>query len=307
MYAYSKHVSSITISNDNQDDLNPQNSSSNDLANSTTNDFCLLSVERGPKFGDYGQFTLRPLSRYFDQAGNDPTKPGTYQIEHFFIGDYSNEVGVYRAPRQQPTDINSPDRTIPDFNHIREYEFAEISASINQNVFVTRPVYSYNIGARQLNTDFHNNDVLTVKKFIGQKYIKQVLQQGDPENNFLITLSKDKKDLNLSPTFSLYGQDRTIRKSDGLIKLLQAGFFQNACVTFTVPGLTTRTKGRFIGIDRAKGSSVEGNETIFDDKFCGQWFIIDVKHIFEGNEYKNIVTAVKVHRYQTSYQFNNTL
>jgi hypothetical protein len=309
MYAYNRHVSTTTITNNRTDDVNLQNSNSNDPANTTTNDFCLLTVERGPKFGDYGQFVLRPLSNYFKNAGGEPETPKDYQIEHFYIKDFSDQVGIYRAPRNLSTDINNPDRTIPDFNHIQAYEFAEISPNVNSHVYNTRPVYSYNIGARQLNTDFHNNDVLTSKDFVIKQYISKdnILQNDEPEKNFLITLPTNKKSLNLNPTFSLYGQDRTLRKADGLLKLLQAGLFLNACIVFTVPGVTTRIKGRFIGIDRAQGTSLEANDVTFDDKFCGQWFITDVKHIFEGNEYKNVITAIKVHRYQTPYQFNNTL
>ena len=307
MYAYNKHISSVTITNDRTDDINEKNSNSNDPANSTTNDFCLLTVERGPDFGNYGQFVLRPVSRYFEKAGGDPETPLEYQVEHFFIKDYSVNNGLYRSPRKSSNEIDGPDRIVPEFNSIISYEFAEISPNVNSHIFNTRPVYSYNIGARQLNTDFHNNDVLTTKTFFTEKYTSKnnILQNDDPEKNFLITLPSNKKELNLNPTFSLYGQDRTIRKADGLTKLLQAGLFLNACIVFSVPGLTSRIKGRFIGIDREPGSSYDSS--VYDDKFCGQWFVIDVKHVFEENEYKNVITAVKTHRYQTPYQFENTL
>jgi hypothetical protein len=75
--------------------------------------------------------------------------------------------------------------------------------------------------------------------------------------------------------------------------LLQTGLFQNSCIVFTVPGLSFRKPGRFIGIDKPNGSP---NNT-FSDKFYGQWFIIDVKHFFEKGAYYNTIIAVKIHRY----------
>jgi hypothetical protein len=292
MYAYKRHVSAIK---------------SKDV-----NDFCILSIERGPKFGDKGVFTLRPMSKYFSQAGKDPENPGEFQIEHFFIQDFNDNIeakgkkpktGKFRAPRKDSGKIVGKDKTLVDYSYIRSYEYVEVSPMINANTFVSRPVYSYDLSKREFNIEFKTNTVTDAKTFIGEQYVKQVLTKDGSPNNFQITIAENKKDKNINPIFSLYGQNKILREADGVQKLLQLGIFQNACIVFTVPGLTSRVTGRFIGIDRVQGSLNDA----FDDKFCGQWFIINIRHIFQGTQYLNEITAIKLHRYFTTIKFPKTL
>ena len=77
--------------------------------------------------------------------------------------------------------------------------------------------------------------------------------------------------------------------------MLYVGVFQNACINFRTLGLTNREPGRFIAIDRTEG--VESGS--FEDKFFGQWFIVNVKHVFETEIYYNDITAIKIHRFDT--------
>jgi hypothetical protein len=37
----------------------------------------------------------------------------------------------------------------------------------------------------------------------------------------------------------------------------------------------------------------------FQDKFYGQWFVINVRHVFESELYYNEITAVKLHRFDS--------
>jgi hypothetical protein len=147
--------------------------------------------------------------------------------------------------------------------------------------------------------EFANNSVLTAKKFMSEKYIKSLYkkEQNDLEKLFLISLNEDKQNKNIKPQFSLYGDDPIIRQHAGLQRLLYIGLFQNAAINFRTLGLTFREPGRFIGIDRTEG--VEEGE--FEDKFYGQWFVIDVKHIIETEIYYNEITAIKIHRFQTPF------
>ena len=57
-------------------------------------------------------------------------------------------------------------------------------------------------------------------------------------------------------------------------------------------GSTHRIAGTFIGIDNLTGS-----QSKWDDKVCGQWFVVNVKHIFYHNQYVTDLTAVKVNAY----------
>jgi hypothetical protein len=270
---------------------------------SSINDFSLLTIERGPTASDIGYFTLRPVSWYFSQAGNSKDSPGEYQIEHFFLQGYSSQSSntstgspAYKTLRAPVLDTNEK-RDIKTGRHnlITNYRFVDMSALVNSNIFRTRPVYSVDFANRKLNIEFEQNNIKKARQFISQQYINKVYRntQNTPEELFLITLEKAKNDLALTPTFSLYGEDSILRQSDGIKKLLYTGLFQNTCINFRAPGLTSRQVGRFVAIDRTEG--VES--TPFNDKFYGQWFIISIKHIFEGELYYNDITAVKLHRF----------
>jgi hypothetical protein len=114
-----------------------------------------------------------------------------------------------------------------------------------------------------------------------------------------LTLEESKKNKNIKPVYSLYGGDdenyKLARQADGIQKLLKTGVFQNACIHFRCLGSTNREPGRFIAIDRQEG--IEDNN--FNDKLYGQWFIINVRHIFEGGLYYNEIAAVKLHRFKS--------
>lgn len=98
------------------------------------------------------------------------------------------------------------------------------------------------------------------------------------------------------PTFNNEGDSTKpeIRAISGMYRLLHTGLFQNTCINFTVPGLTLRQAGKFIGIDRPEGSL----DNSFDDKLCGQWFVINVTHTITNGAYYNNITAVKIHRHK---------
>ena len=131
---------------------------------------------------------------------------------------------------------------------------------------------------------------------MSEKYIKNVYKDNEAnlEKLFLINLDKDRENKNVNPRFSLAGDNPVIRQKTGLHRLLYYGLFQNAAINFRTLGLSFREPGRFIAIDKTEG--VEDGD--FEDKFYGQWFVINVKHIFESEIYYNDITAIKIHRFQ---------
>jgi hypothetical protein len=266
---------------------------------SDSEDFCVLTINRGPKQFDFGEFTLRPIREYFNRAGNEIDNPGNLQIEHFFIQDDQKvKVGIKRSPNKQSA---TKDLSFTDYSLIRSYEYVEISPETNAREFTTRPVYSFDLNKRLFRVEFEDNDILAASKIMNKNYVQGVMtRQGSTANNLNITLDEHKKDRNLTPVFSLHGQAEDynpIRKAAGMVHLLKTGLFQNAYIIFNVPGLTSRQSGTFIAIDRISGSTVDNN--LFDDKFCGQWFVLSVKNVFQGTTFTNEIVACKIHRYQT--------
>jgi hypothetical protein len=290
MYVYEQHISNVKYND--------------------TNDVSILIKEKGPKASDTGYLTLRPLSYYFKKS-TDGGSPGEWQIEHFFLQSYADvyNTGVvntspptkmYKAPLD-PGSSSTVDVKSTKYNTITNYRFVDIASVINTGNFCSSPVYSFDFKNRVFNIEFQNNTVLKAREFITQKYIKSLYKkEGSGNELFLINIDQDKENKNLTPAFSLYGDisedDTLMRQLPGIQKLLYLGVFQNTCINFRTLGLSHREPGRFIAIDKTEG--VESGP--FEDKFFGQWFIINVKHIFETEMYYNDITAVKIHRYEDS-------
>jgi hypothetical protein len=266
----------------------------------TVNDFSILTKERGPKEGDLGYFALQPMSKYFEKAGKN--EPGEYQIERFIVqsiaGEDANKPGAKRAPVLAKQDLQR-DTKLGQYSQITSYRFVDISPFMNSTEFVNRPVYSFDFRERKYNVEFNNNSVVAARDFAVRKYTNNLpVFQTNSKQLFLITLDEDKKTKNMKPQYSLYGGNESTdfinRQSDGFQKLLKIGVFQNSCLFFRTQGSTNRVIGRFIVIE--KETSVQENS--FEDRFYGQWFIINVKHVIENGIYYNEIAAVKLHRFQ---------
>jgi hypothetical protein len=287
MYIYDKHTSEKTLDSGGADKVY---------------DFSLLIKERGPEATDIGRLTLKPVSTFFEKAGKDTEGPGEYQIEHFFLQAYGGNTDKtlsYRAPIIKGAS-DKIDFKSPKYGMITSYRFVDMSPTMNFEEFCTSPVYSFDFKNRIYRVEFQNNSVKTARKLIAEKYIKEVYtnSRGTSEDLFLTTLDKDKEEnRNIKPVFSLYGdqEDAGLRQTSGLQKLLYVGLFQNACIHFKTLGLSFREPGRFIGIDKTEG--VDSGD--FQDKFYGQWFVINVRHVFESELYYNEITAVKLHRFDS--------
>lgn len=293
MYIYNKHVSDARESSSS----GPQPPRGGRPFSNQVFDFSLLIKEKGPTEKDVGRLMLKPISSFFQKAGKTQFEPKEYQIEHFFIQSYGSDAPgkLYKAPKNDGTS-NTIDITSPAYSYIQNYRFVDIAAITNSQEFCNRPVYSFDFKNRTYNIEYENNKVTTARKFIADKYISELYSSGGGEDLFLINLEEEKRDLNFKPTFSNDGDNPDIRQSAGLQKLLKIGVFQNACINFRTLGLPFREAGRFIGIDKFEG--VESGE--FEDKFYGQWFIIDIKHVFESEIYYNDITAIKIHRFAPS-------
>lgn len=292
-YVYNYHSSSVTGNG-----TPPTNGGTENNTSNIVNDFSLLTLERGPTPNDVGYFVLKPVSWYFNQAGNDKESPGPMQIEHFFLQGYADDERDSATKRfYAPMSDTSSKIDLKSGRHslITNYRFVDMSPLTNSNIFRTRPTYSFNFSQRKFNIEFENNTVKKAREFISNQYIKNLYRNNNdnPEDLFLVTLDKDKRNYSLTPTFSLYGEDPILRQCDSIKKLLYTGVFHNACIHFRTLGLPSRQTGRFIAIDRTEGAI----SSPYNDKFYGQWFIISIKHVFEGELYYNEIVAIKLHRF----------
>jgi len=225
-------------------------------------DVCLLTLSRGPEKGDYGYFTLKPISKFFEQAGKSGSGAGPLQYEHFLLQTPTTTTptagtNTYLAPvAAQGGLVNHiKDLTIAGRGTIKNYRFVDVSAEFNSKDFVSRPVCSFNFQTRNYTIAFENHTVELARKFIAEFYIDQLFTaQGEREKKFLLNINDDKvKKKNVKYVSSLYGGNSNQQLCDGIHHLLYNGLFQNACINFDLVGETFREPGTFIGIDRPTG------------------------------------------------------
>jgi hypothetical protein len=264
---------------------------------SKANDLVLLHTERATTFGLIEPLALTPISDFFEKAGKD--QPGELQKEHFFVTSLTEETteqnvtATFRAP-MGGVDEEKVDLKTAKYGQILSYSFVDMSPTVNSNMFLTTPVYSVDVGKREFNVQFTNNDVKSARTAIAETYISELYKRGSSnEKLFLPMLHKNKKDLNIFPTFSLNGDNKVVTQKNGILNLIYTGLFQNACICFKTYGLTLRESGTFIGIDKTTGC--ENND--YNNKLYGQWFVVKVEHLFEAGAYMNVIYAIKIHRY----------
>lgn len=266
---------------------------------SINNDPCFLSRERYSK-----KWVLQSLSDIFNKAV-DTTGPGEYQIEHFFIDSLTEMETSFQedgrdivknpAPYKTPTYANNDlsfERNIQlrDYSIIKSHEFVDMSAMDNMFVLTNTPTYSNDFTDKQFNLEFVDNDVVNIKGFFKRNYTDKLKHAGcDPDP--LFTLNKFKNDAVVVHNIYSLASTATDRLADGRNEILKAALLLNQCIVFRAKGMSFRTAGRFIGIDREVGAT----QNEYDNKLLGQWFVINVKHILVDEVYVNEITAVKVH------------
>jgi hypothetical protein len=295
-------------------------SESSTASNDILHDFSVLYIEQnhqqvgtGINDQDLGYFALKPISKFFEKAGK--TTPGDFQIEHFYLQDIDSgkdSPSSRRSPQLDGQNMQK-DTKLGVYSQITSYRFVDISALTNATKFKTRAVHSFDFKNRTFNIEYNQNSVCSARKYMVDKYISNVMTSRQSDDSlFLITLEESKKGKNIEPVYSLYGnrddfetgKDIIARQADGLQKLLQTGLFQNTCIHFRCLGATNRKPGRFIAIDKTTGIE----DRPFNNKFFGQWFIINVKHIFEAGIYYNEIVAIKIHRFSALKQkFTKTI
>lgn len=275
------------------------------LPNSTVHDLCILHTTRSKVHGSIEPLSLTPLSDFFEKSTNGE-EPGELQLEHFFVTSATTKNPTFQ--RNSPiSDATDRDLKTVKYGQIMNYSFVDMSPDTNGNLFCTSPVYSVDIKNRTFNIEFLNNDVETARKLITESYIAKLFSANKNEPNeklFLPAIHTSKKTSNVFPVYSLNGDNKEARQRNGIHQLLYTGLFQNACIKFSTLGLTLRSPGTFIAIDKTTGNL----DNDYANKLYGQWFVIKVEHIFEAGSYINNIYAVKMHRHtDAKTQFPRTL
>jgi hypothetical protein len=78
-------------------------------------------------------------------------------------------------------------------------------------------------------------------------------------------------------------------------RMILDSIFLNQSLSFQCLGLTLRSPGKFLFIDRV--ASAESNP--FDDRFLGQWFVTSVSHLFTQGTYVTELVGNKIDSFST--------
>lgn len=244
-----------------------------------------IGKDGDPVFLRFHRFTkkweLVSLVDYFKEAK---------QIERLLINDGvdGNSAGyISRAP------LNANDNKIINFfstraSIITNYKFAQMSPVDDMRI-TNRPIHKYDFSTGTYNIFSQENKAMEVydkiKSFAktGGLYSHSIEgSDGQIWGNVNKTKSQG---LTLENNFYNQGTN-----SLNLIKMIKDFIFLNQCIYFQNYGLTLRSPGNFIFIDKIDS----GDINTFDDRFLGQWLVTKVTHYFSKDAYLTDVYASKI-------------
>lgn len=282
---------------------------------SADNDFGVLKYDNYTK-----KWSLQAISKYFEKA-LEGEEAGDYQFDKFQISYHAGGLPSWlsffgaknKAPKYTLSDLNSKKKSLKAIGlpspfgklsrknmvlgEVMEIEkdawkFSDLAGLDNQTLLTTYAVHSYNMSTHEFNVDVYNNEIQTVTENFQKNYIeKNFLGDGKPAVSFNITPGKkNRKVMNNLYTLS---NDEKIRAVKGRNQLYKNLIFLNNACSLDIKGETHRRAGRFFSLDR-QGFYFD-NE--FDEKVLGQYLVVNVKHIFDGETYKNEILGVKPYRY----------
>jgi hypothetical protein len=272
-------------------------------ANSTAFDdlFTILShccsSDGFPVIFDYGRssadknWQLISLSKFFENATEDQIERLT--IEDGLLPDNSDDS--IPPPPYIPRADATPGTQIKNFtsgvaSRITSYNFTPMVATDDLRI-MNSPLCYYDEHSGKFNLLKKDN---TAEHVLNK--LKQLAQKG------LYTFKNSKQNpqilLNLNKTKSTGQMTRNEHAINGpfglkiapMIQMILDSIFLNQTLSFQCGGLTIRTPGKFVFIDRL-GS---GETNAFDDRFLGQWFITNVTHIFTQGDYKTELVGNKI-------------
>lgn len=255
---------------------------------------CIFKFERAEKKLQPKQFSLMSIKDYFAKAG--VSSPGTYQIEHVFLEENSenstqNPVNIIKAPISSSIST-SVDVKAEDFSNVSNYQIVDFSGLDYSQKLHNRFISSFNGQQGQFNIEIVEHKSEKYQDFYKDNIKDQVLNQQPTERIPLTNYIT--KGYNSEYIYSQYPLEQN-RIADGRNKLLKYYLFDNLGICFSVRGLTIRQPGRFFGLSK-KTQNIEE----FDHKLEGQYFVTNIIHYFsnEMRGYYTQITGVKTHTFK---------
>ena len=277
-------------------------------ANSSALDdlFYILSHSRSsegfPVILDYGRcakekgWQLICFSKYFENSTKE-------QVERLIIEDgleASNENQaappyVPRASVENTSNVNNFTSLVA--SRISSYEFSPMVAA-DDNRLINSPYCYFNehTGSFEIKKEMNSVKKLIEKLItMAKKGLFTHKESANQKPQIILNVNKTKSSGQSTKNKIALNGPYSCTTSP-LIQMILDSVFLNQSLTFQILGLTLRSPGKFIFIDRI-GSNGEKNP--FDDRFLGQWMITNVSHLFTQETYITQVVANKIDMFST--------
>lgn len=217
------------------------------------------------------------------------------QIETLILDDgiENTTPHISRAPELKPT--TSQNYSSKAASIITNHQYVPMVA-MDDDQILNSPIHTFDFGKSSYKIHAQQNTVEYLRNKV--KILSQHLYSSGAENNLgqiLVNNNPSKKTGVMSkPLFFPYSYTPSdLGSMIMLTKLLHLG----ASIYFQVKGLTFRTPGKFINIDRA-----QYDNNPHDNRMLGQWLITKVVHLFTKGVYINSVYGTKFDAAGTVYK-----
>lgn len=238
---------------------------------------------------------LIPLSKFFQTSSQE-------QVERFIVEDglstmVLNQNGelpyIPRADLSGASQIRNFTSLLA--SRITSYKFSPMS-SVDDNRLKNSPLVYSNEFTGEFVFKKQNNTVKAALDKLNQlgKSGLYTFQQGNGQ--IMLNLNKTKSSGQMTECqLSLNGPYCSTNAP--LYNLILDAIFLNQSISFQTPGLTIRTPGKFVFIDRVGASELNA----FDDRFLGQWFVTSVSHLITQDNYVTELVGTKIDSYSAIF------
>lgn len=264
------------------------------------NEPCIFKFERAEKSMTPKQFSLKPISKYFEKAGREQNAPKEYQIEHFFLKENSDKEKTPPLLKSPLGSAESKEEIKADeYNIIYNYRLVDLSGKDYSKNLTNYRVVSFNSTCGQFSEENKKHSAEQYKDYFKKSIRNNMLTK---ENDDRLVFTPFIKDVLNTRTIVTVGKEEVTRLSEGRNKLLNYYLFSNLAINFTTRGLTLRQTGRFFGL-----SKQNLNDKEYDHKIEGQYFVTNVIHMFNNRtrNYSTEIIGVKAHTYKEITKFES--
>lgn len=180
---------------------------------------------------------------------------------------------------------------------IFSYKFFHMSATDDLKL-INKPVVNYKNNKSKWYIYGQDNSIESAKNILQKDIVSKLYSKNN--SSALLNINKDKKNGLTTRLENIVVQSNSINVQTRN-ETVQDSIFLNQAIEFDSLGLTLRTPGKFISVE--KNNLTENNA--FEDRFIGQWLITRTTHNFYQDKYITNVVAVKVNSYSKINAFDS--